>query len=337
MAERNAESEPLPKTVKTKIGSFTAEITAQKRAARVKTEKMVLPVKKNNDDKKSNITAWIWITALLLVMTLLITSVLTAIILYRQEVGTDVIISLSPDRKEEGKYKTFYKPAEVHSGADVETDGKAWEADTEINLFKSSYLNDGGEATVSAANGDKVIAPGTTNAFKFALKNTGNVVLKYTVGIKGLSGLTDKNLPVFVRMRRGADYVIGTESEWVKMTEVKDVVYSSEIKVGKADVYETEWQWPFDGNDDIDTVFGNLKIDVESDFNMTITTVAEEILGAAAEDEEGNLLYRMIMNPALFILLIIIGLLVITLCVLVAARVRRERKRTEDEISSGDK
>ncbi|WP_165247617.1 hypothetical protein [Adlercreutzia sp. ZJ141] len=56
---------------------------------------------------------------------------------------------------------------------------QVWSTETQVDLFRSSYNN-----TVASADGDKLIAPGTTNRYDFTLRNNAEVPLGYEVSLK---------------------------------------------------------------------------------------------------------------------------------------------------------
>lgn len=67
----------------------------------------------------------------------------------------------------------------IYGDLDV-TDGNIrWDSKTGVDLFKKSY---GG--TAESLNGDKVIAPGTSNYYDFTVENNGNIPLDYTISIE---------------------------------------------------------------------------------------------------------------------------------------------------------
>lgn len=293
---------------------------------------------KNLQNKKSKRFTATWVTAFILVVLVLASSVLAALAVNKQETTSEVI-SLTPDEvNDEGKrtyYDLFYEPISGYPDIELDDGNGGWLGNTGINLFKSSYTNEQGKTTVEAANGNNVIAPGTSNTYKFTIMNKTSLEVKYSVSIKGLFGLTDKNVPITLRLRKGADWIIGSDSEWVNAKALSETVNTFTVEPKKSDVYSLEWQWPFDvGNDAEDNALANAKIDVDNDFNMTITTVSEFVKSPSSVDENGtyidengNYLYRRrLMEPTVFITLASIGLLSIVLCIVVLCVVKRRKK-----------
>ena len=62
-------------------------------------------------------------------------------------------------------------------------EGKQWKNETNVNIFKSDYTNGEGVTTIISQNGDKVIAPGSTSSYKFAMYNNGNVAVMYETDV----------------------------------------------------------------------------------------------------------------------------------------------------------
>ncbi len=291
---------------------------------------------KTRKDAKPRTSTGIWITTLILVVLLLVSSALGATAVSKQIENEGTSISLTPEESEKTKYKTFYEPA-ASDPAGTTTDGTTeWSSETGVNLFSDSYVGADGKETVRSANGDKVVAPGTSNTYRFSVKNTGNVSLDYTIGIKGLFGEAS-SLPIKVRLSNGSDWIVGGENEYLSPSEVDEgLTYSSTVAAKKTDDYVLEWIWQFEGgNDAEDTAGGILAGGAEtSDFNMTISTVAEVTPGAAPEDENGNFLYNVVISPALFATIVASGVLVIAICALTFAYFARKRKARKAEAAN---
>ena len=60
-------------------------------------------------------------------------------------------------------------------------DKVVWENETDIEIFKSEYVNGHNEITVLSSDGNGIIAPGTENSYTFNLKNNGNIAIDYTM------------------------------------------------------------------------------------------------------------------------------------------------------------
>lgn len=157
----------------------------------------------------------------------------------------------------------------------VYDDAKVWETNTEVDIFKIRYEN--GEAKVTVdGGGDKVIAPGTDNAYTFYLKNTGDVELDYTLNMEAYFTPADVQIPVEVKLK-GYDgsYLVGDENNWIDVLALNGIEDNASIEVNRYAYYTLEWQWPYEsGNDAFDTYLGNRAVDEDLTLTIVIKTVA---------------------------------------------------------------
>lgn len=286
--------------------------------------------KKRKETKPKTSTAT-WVVAAILIVMLLVTSVLGATAVGKQITDEGTTISLTPEQSEKTNY--FYKPASSKPESETSDGATEWSSETGVNLFSDSYIGADGTETVHSENGDKVVAPGTSNTYRFSLKNTGNVSLDYVIGIKGLFGATS-NLPIKVRLATDGKWIVGGEDEYVSPADVDEgLTYASTIAAKKSAEYVLEWIWEYEsGNDSSDTESGTTAAEADpSDYNMTITTVAQVTAGAAPEDENGNFLYELVLDPALFATIVACGALVVALCAIVFVNSARKRKAAKAE------
>lgn len=151
--------------------------------------------------------------------------------------------------------------------------------ETEAEIFRVSYDNDSGEITVigNEDNTDKLIAPGTSNLYQFTLANTGDVSLDYIMTMEAYVTGTDIKIPVNVRVWDYTNkYLIGSTSDMVDVMELNTVEESGELGAGRYAVYNLEWEWPFEwGNDEYDTMLGNLAENDDLVLTIVIRTIAE--------------------------------------------------------------
>ena len=148
----------------------------------------------------------------------------------------------------------------------------------EEEIFKLSY-DETGKITVIGAQGneDKLIAPGTSNLYQFTLANTGNVALDYTMTIQATVTGTDLQFPVNVRVWDYTNkYLLGSSDKMVDVLELNSVEESAELGAGRYAVYNLEWEWPFEwGDDEYDTMLGNLAVEDDLVLRIVIRTTAE--------------------------------------------------------------
>ena len=149
--------------------------------------------------------------------------------------------------------------------------------DAEEEIFKLSY-DETGKVTVIGAKGneDKLIAPGTSNLYQFTLQNPGDTSLDYTLTMEAYVTGTDLWLPVNVRVWDYTNkYILGSSDSMVEVLELNTVNESAELGAGRYAVYTLEWEWPFEwGDDEYDTMLGNLAVDEDIELHIVINTVA---------------------------------------------------------------
>ena len=163
-------------------------------------------------------------------------------------------------------------------GFEASDDNTVWRTNTQVEIFRVSYVNGEQVITVNSGNGDKVIAPGTENSYTFKLKNTGNVALDYTVEIDAYFTPADIEIPITCRLNRydGA-WVIGGKDEYAKVSVLDTAEDKATLGAGKYTYYTLDWLWPFEsGNDELDTMLGNLATEQDLTFTIVIKTTATE-------------------------------------------------------------
>jgi hypothetical protein len=150
-----------------------------------------------------------------------------------------------------------------------------WLSETEVDIFKLTYDSENG-ITVKGFNDDKLIAPGTSNTYSFTLENTGDVLLDYDMTMEAYVTGTDLELPVKARVWDYTNrYLLGgsdTKEEVLKLNNVED---HSKLSAGRFAIYNLEWEWPYEwGNDEYDTLLGNLAVDDDLALTIKINTIA---------------------------------------------------------------
>lgn len=154
-------------------------------------------------------------------------------------------------------------------GFEARDENTVWEGQTDVEIFSISYDNETGETTVRSQNDMKVLAPGVGDSYSFELENTGNVSLDYTLEMDAWFSDAEYPIPVRVRVTNGSgEALLGTEEEMVDVLRLKEVQESGTIAAGYVRGYTLEWEWPFDLDDEYDTLLGNLA--VEQDITLTI-------------------------------------------------------------------
>lgn len=178
------------------------------------------------------------------------------------------------------------KPLE---GFIIEDKDKIWTANTEVEIFKISYDNNGDAVFTVQSDGTgevkKLIAPGTNFDYEFTLKNTGDKPLDYTLIFESWFEGTDEIIPVEAKVfynEDGQHYLLGGADEWKPVLDLNGVTRDAGLNAGNICDYTLQWQWPFerfdgeglDANDAFDTMLGNLAASGEE---LTLTIVIKTV------------------------------------------------------------
>ncbi len=155
-------------------------------------------------------------------------------------------------------------------------DVSIWETETEAEIFKFSYDSENGTTVQTVDGTDKLIAPGTSNEYTFTLENTGSTLLDYTLTMEAYVTGTDYTLPVKVSVSDyTGKYILGSETDKVDVLELNNVKEESKLSEGRFAVYTLKWEWAYEsGNDEYDTMLGNLAVDDDIVLTIKINTIA---------------------------------------------------------------
>jgi len=159
-----------------------------------------------------------------------------------------------------------------------------WSGETHVEIFSLSYDNETGQTTVHSQDGLKVLAPGTGNTYEFALENTGNVSLDYTMEMDAWYSDTEYPIPVQVRVTDGSGGILlGSPEEMVDVLRLSEVRESGVISRGYVQNYDLQWQWPFEKDDAYDTLLGNLAAEGR---DLTLTVVIRTTASCSLDPQE---------------------------------------------------
>lgn len=166
----------------------------------------------------------------------------------------------------------------TNPGFEVSDDNTVWSTDTQVEIFRISYENGEKVITVNSDDGEKVIAPGTENSYVFKLKNTGDVALDYTVEVDAYFLPGDVKIPVTARLSRyDGKWIAGGRESFAEVPELDAAEDMATLGAGKYTYYTLDWCWPFEsGNDELDTMLGNMAVDEDLIFAIEIKTTATE-------------------------------------------------------------
>ncbi len=269
-------------------------------------------------NKTNSKNYWLWLVVVLLTMLIMVTwTLLAGIMKSTCDVPRDVIALIPQDSGENG-HQPLYRPVDGEDGS-VTRDKKAqWTSRTDIDLFQSAYTDADGKITVNAGNGDKIIAPGTTNCYVFSIQNTGKHALSYSAKIQSVLNADNRTAAMEFRLRRGCEWLIGNEAHWASMAELNDAEEKANLAPDKSDQFLLEWRWVFDGDDEEDTALAAIASGRSDALSLTISTVTETVSNAVSVNGSGKLLSQRMFGLkeiALFVLdlVLLVGLLLLLL------------------------
>ncbi len=239
---------------------------------------------KDNAKHNSKRLSSIWLIVLLLIIMIIASAALLGTLIKEYVGGEKNVIAVMVDGN---AMKEQYNDDSLPAGAKPNVNA-SWETETSVDLFKNTYTNADGKVTVQSANGEKVIAPGTSNNYEFTIRNTGNISIDYTLVLDGVFKISDMDLPFYVRLRHGDKWIVGGEDEWAHVDELDKVVEDVTLPRDKSDTYHFEWQWPYEADDESqiligdlndaliaadanDTNIGSVALDVKTDFHLNIS------------------------------------------------------------------
>lgn len=163
-----------------------------------------------------------------------------------------------------------------------------WQTETEVEIFSISYENGEAVATVVSDDGDNVIAPGTGNSYVFKFKNTGEEALDYTVTLEAYSTPAEAAIPVVAKLSRyDGSWVVGSNEAYADSDALNAAEDSATLGAGRYVFYTLDWQWQFDGDDEHDTLLGNIAAEQDITYTVKIKTVAT---ASADTDNKGGIM-----------------------------------------------
>ena len=110
-----------------------------------------------------------------------------------------------------------------------------------LNIFENPYFKY-----------ETKIAPGVSNSYAFEVHNDSDMNVKYYVE---MYKECNYDLVLKYRLKRNGSYVLGDDSTWVKVEDLKTAF--SNLNSGKTDKYVLDWKWEYeDGRDSKDTYIG---------------------------------------------------------------------------------
>lgn len=187
-----------------------------------------------------------------------------------------------------------------------------------MDLFKNAYVNAKGQTVVAASDGTRVIAPGTSGSYEFAVRNSGGQPATYQVWAETSQNGTTRVIPLKVDLKSG-------------QASCENLADVGELKPGKSAVYRIAWQWPLEEGrtvqarsdaDARDTAMGDEAAVRHVSYKVTLhmTAQAEHPAKASKKHMPGT---GDIVRPFALLALLILGVVL----VLVGAGIRRRNAR----------
>lgn len=151
--------------------------------------------------------------------------------------------------------------------------------DKDFDLFSVEYNNEAGDITVEGAEGQKVIAPGTSVEYTLRFRNMDTTALDYQLN-SGVNFSSGSELPLQIRILDPEDkYILGSETEWATIAELNSMYLTDTLIAGESAEYIFQWKWDYEGNDANDTLLGNSNDPVELEVTMSVYAAANTNIG----------------------------------------------------------
>ena len=245
--------------------------------------------------EKKNKKNSLWLLIVLLLFSVVITTVILIDKFNDYLMNDKGAISLIPphlddfkDESTDGNNSSSNGSATVYTPSlEVDDhDNVTWGSNTEVEMFSISYENGENVVSVLSSNDDKVIAPGTTQTYMFKIKNTGDVALDYNLSIDAYITPEEYMIPLQSSIRRyDGKYILGDKNVTEDIIMLDKAADVNTVGAGRYIYYVFEWEWPFDGYDEIDTYLGVEAI--KQSISCTIEISTEATISVNPDDTTG--------------------------------------------------
>lgn len=238
----------------------------------------------------------------------------------------------APPVTEEQDAETVPPVAEApgNPGLEVEDGQTVWTTNTQVEIFKISYENGESVITVQSDDGSKIIAPGTENSYTFKLKNTGNAALDYAVDVDAYCSPAEISIPITGRISRyDGTWIVGGQDSYAEISALDMASDSDTLGAGRYTCYTLDWVWPFEGGDDeLDTLLGNMAAEQDVTFTIVIKTTAAE---SENPDGGGGIITPDTGDSADFTLWIVLAICSLAVIIFLVLYQNREKRRGDAE------
>ena len=191
-----------------------------------------------------------------------------------------------------------------------------------MDLFKNAYVNASGQTVVASADGTKIVAPGTSGSYEFAVRNSGGQPATYRVWAETEQAGTTQVIPLQVSLASG-------------QRACQNLADAGELAPGNSAIYSIAWEWPFEegqttearaASDVRDTTLGNAAATARASYTVTLHMTAEADYAPANGGTAPNTGEQAM--P--------VALLVIAAALLIVVAVFMRRRNKDDQADSED-
>ncbi len=186
--------------------------------------------------------------------------------------------------------------------------------DEKLDVFSVTYYDALGEVVVEGANGEKVVAPGTSVDYTVRLRNTDKTAIDYDL-VPEVTFSSEHKIPIKVRLLDPVDnYVAGDAKTWIDIEELNEISHVGTLAKGEAVEYLFQWKWPFEsGDDEYDTFLGDTVLTDDISVAVAFSIHAEAntdmdinggFFGSGAHDNIGLLLFLILLLAAIALLVV---------------------------------
>lgn len=147
----------------------------------------------------------------------------------------DSLIQVGLNKPDQTSNEQTNEEVDREDGLVVTDKNIKWNSTNKLRIFSNpSFENEG------------IIAPGSSNSYKFIINNNQQFDVVYNLTIIE----TNKyNVNMKYRLKKNGNYILGDKDNWVYIREQKLDSYT--LSARKKDNYELEWKW-FDSENDTD-------------------------------------------------------------------------------------
>ena len=186
--------------------------------------------------------------------------------------------------------------------------------DEELDVFSVIYTDASGEIVVEGADGEKVVAPGTSVDYTVRLRNTDKTAIDYDL-VPQVAFSSAHKIPIKVRLLDPDDnYLAGDAKTWIDIEELNDIEHRGSLMKGEAIEFLFQWQWPFEsGDDEYDTFLGDTVVNEDISISVSFSVHSEAntdmdvnggFFGSGAHDNAGLLMFLILLLAAIVLLII---------------------------------